>query len=294
MRIAANGLSFEVDDQGLPGGEPLLLIMGLGMQLVAWPEPFVQQLVARGFRVIRLDNRDIGLSQHLDHLGMPNMPLAMLRWAMHLPVRSPYALADMAADAVAVVDALGLPSVHVCGASMGGMIAQHVAARHPERVRSLTLMMTTSGARHLPRATRRVQRALLQRPDGRHRDDVLNHLERLWGLIGSPEHRPTPEQLRTRLSGFVERSWHPAGAARQLLAIVADGDRTPLLGRIRTPTHVIHGRADPLVPPQGGEHLARHIAGATLDLVPGMGHDLPEPLLPRFVDGITTVARRVT
>ena len=164
MRVVANGIAIEVDDQGLPDGEPLLLIMGLGMQLTGWPDELVQLLVSRGFRVLRFDNRDIGLSQYFDHLGLPNLALAGIRYSLRLPVRAPYGIADMASDASGVLDAMGIARAHVCGASMGGMIAQHLAARHPDRVKSLTLMMTTSSARRLPQPSLRVRRALISRP----------------------------------------------------------------------------------------------------------------------------------
>lgn len=286
MLVSANGLQIEIDDRGPPGGEPLLLIMGLGMQLVAWPDEFVDALVARGFRVIRLDNRDAGLSQGFDHLGVPNLAVAALRYLLRLPVRAPYGLADMAADAVGVLDALGIAQAHVCGASMGGMIAQHVAARHPQRVKRLTLMMTTSGSRRLPQPRAHVRRALLSRPDGSDPQAVVTHLQKLLTLIGSPGYRPDPAQMRARLEASVARAWRPAGTARQLCAIVADGDRTPLLHHITAPTTVIHGRDDPLVPAACGEDLAHRIAGARLDLVPGMGHDLPLALVPHFADAI--------
>jgi pimeloyl-ACP methyl ester carboxylesterase len=205
---------------------------------------------------------------------------------VRLRVKSPYSLADMAADTLGVLDALGVARAHVCGASMGGMIAQHLAARHPDRVASLTLMMTTSGARSLPQPRAHIRRALLVRPSGHDREAVVSHLERLLHLIGSPSYRPDPTQQRQRLRASVERAWRPAGTARQLCAVVADGDRTPMLQHIQAPTLVIHGRDDPLVPVACGEHLARHIGGAAVDLVPGMGHDLPMPLLPRFAEGI--------
>jgi len=292
MKISANGIAIEVDDQGPANGEPLLLIMGLGMQLVAWPDELVQMLVSRGFRVIRFDNRDIGLSQHFDPLGVPSMAWAGMRWALHLPVHSPYTLGDMAADALGVLDALGLQSAHVCGASMGGMIAQHLAAEHPQRLRSLTLMMTTSGARGLPQPSAAVRRALIRRPAGADPALVAEHLQWLLGIIGSPAYRPDPEWLRRRLLQSVQRSWHPAGTARQLLAVIADGDRTPLLARIQAPTRVVHGRDDPLVPVAAGLELARSIGAAVPDIVPGMGHDLPLQLLPHFATGIAENAAR--
>ncbi len=292
MQIASNGIHIEVDDQGPANAEPLLLIMGLGMQLIGWPEELVQLLVSRGFRVIRIDNRDAGLSKSFDHLGVPNLGLAALRHLVHLPVRSLYSVGDMAADALGVLDALGLQRVHVCGASMGGMIAQHLAARHPDRVKSLTLMMTTTGARRLPQASWAVQKVLLSRPDGSNPDAVVAHLEKVLRLIGSPTFPAEPQRLRQRLQASVARAWRPAGTARQLAAIVADGDRSALVARIQSPTCVIHGQVDPLVPVGAGHDLVARIPGATLDIVPGMGHDLPVQLLPRFADNIAQVARR--
>ncbi|MDP3224459.1 MAG: alpha/beta fold hydrolase [Rubrivivax sp.] len=292
MQIVANGIAIELDDQGPASADPLVLIMGLGMQLVAWPDTLVQLLVSRGFRVIRFDNRDVGLSQGFDHLGVPNLALAALRHTFHLPVRSPYSLRDMAADTAGVLDALGLQRAHVCGASMGGMIAQHLAAEHPQRVKSLSLMMTTTGARHLPQASWRVQRALLSRPDSRDTAAVVKHLQKVMTLIGSPAYPADPDSLQRRLQATVARAWRPAGTARQLAAVAADGDRSAMLSRIQAPTAVIHGQADPLVPVAAGLDLAARIAGARSDIVPGMGHDLPDQLLSRFADTIAENARR--
>ena len=292
MRVPANGIEIEVDDQGPPGGEPLLLIMGLGMQLIAWPEDLVQDLVRRGFRVLRIDNRDAGLSSGFDHLGKPHLATTMLRYFMHLPVHAPYRIADMAADALGVLDALGLAKVHVCGASMGGMIAQHLAARHPQRIRSLTLMMTTSGARTLPQPRPAIRRALISRPDGSDPEAVVRHLERVMSLIGSPAFPPEPEALRERLRRSVRRAWRPAGTARQIIAVVADGDRSALLPRIAAPARVIHGEADPLVLVAAGRDLVARIAGAEGEFIPGMGHDLPVQLLPRFAESIAQNAAR--
>jgi pimeloyl-ACP methyl ester carboxylesterase len=293
MQIVANGLGIEVDDQGPASGEPILLIMGLGMQLIAWPQELVQLLVSRGFRVLRMDNRDIGLSQGFDHLGKPPVAWAMLQYALHLPVPTAYTLSDMAKDAVGVLDALGIRRAHLCGASMGGMVAQHLAAAHGDRVKSLSLIMTTSGARHLPQPSFKVRAALLKRrPSAKQPEALLNHLGQLMTLIGSPAHPAHPAELRSRLRAAVERAWRPAGSARQLIAIAADGDRTPMLSRISTPTHIIHGEADPLVPVAAGHDLAARILGATADFIPGMGHDLPAALLARMADGIARLARR--
>ena len=292
MRVSVRGVGIEVDDQGPASGDPLLLIMGLGMQLTGWPDDLVQLLVSRGFRVIRLDNRDAGLSQSFDEHGVPSLMWAMLRFAMHLPLSSPYRVRDMADDAVGVLDALNLPRAHVCGASMGGMIAQHMAAAHPQRVKSLTLMMTTTGARGLPQASLDVRRALIARPKGHGPEAAARHLQEIMELIGSPAYRDDPARVYARVLASVQRSYRPAGTARQLLAIAADGDRTPLLGTLRPPTHVIHGAVDPLVPVAAGRDLGARIPGATLDVIDGMGHDLPKELWPRFAAGIAGAAAR--
>jgi pimeloyl-ACP methyl ester carboxylesterase len=289
--VDAGGTAIAIDDQGPVDGEPLVMIMGLGMQLVAWPDEMVRGLAARGFRVIRFDNRDAGLSEGFDALGVPHLGWAALRYALHLPVHAPYRLADLAADTVGVLDALGLRQAHVCGASMGGMVAQHMAAAHPQRVKSLTLMMTTSGARHLAGPSLRVRRALLQ-PAGATLEARVEHVVQLFALIGSPAYPAEPGELRRRVEAALRRAWRPAGLARQLAAIVADGDRSMLAARIAAPTHIIHGAADPLVPPPAARDLHARITGSTLDVIDGMGHDLPAPLVPRFVEGIAGVAAR--
>jgi pimeloyl-ACP methyl ester carboxylesterase len=290
MKISSNGLQIEIDVQGSPEAEPLLLIMGLGMPLVGWPEDLVTDLVRRGFRVIRLDNRDVGLSQGFESSGAPNLMSASLRYMLRLRVPSAYRLADMAKDALGVLDALGVPRAHVCGASMGGMIAQHLAADHPERVKSLTLLMTTSGSRQLPQARMAVRQALLKRPRSRAVPDVVAHLEGLMQVIGSPLYRPDPALQRHRLEAMVRRAWRPDGTARQLLAVAADGDRSAMLGRIRAPTLIIHGQADPLVPVAAAHDLQHKIAGATVDIISGMGHDLPAALLTRLAADIAANA----
>ncbi len=292
MQLSANGIRLEVEDHGPPHGEPLLLVMGLGMQLLGWHEDLVGLLVGRGFRVIRFDNRDIGLSQRFDEHGVPNLALDSLRYALGLRVRSPYTLQDMAADALGILDALGIASAHICGASMGGMIAQRMAAIAPGRVRSLTLMMTSSGARRLPGPTLKVRSAMISRPSSQTVEGIVEHYVRLYALIGSPAYPSPPAWLRERFTTSVKRSYRPAGTARQMVAIAADGDRSPVLGSIRVPTRIIHGRADPLVPVAAGHDLKAKIRAAQIDIVEGMGHDLPTPLYPRFVDGIAAAAGR--
>ena len=292
MQLRANGVSLEVEEHGSPAGEPLLLVMGLGMQLLGWHEGLVRLLVERGFRVLRFDNRDSGLSDGFDHLGAPNLVLESMRHALGLRIESPYTLAAMAADALGILDALGIASAHVCGASMGGMIAQHMARIAPERVRSLTLMMTSSGARHLPAPSLRVRSALIARPASNTVAGIVEHYVKLYALIGSPAYPSSPPALRERFELSVRRAYRPTGTARQMVAIAADGDRSPMLGAIRSPTLVVHGKADPLVPLAAGRDVGAKIPGATIDVVEGMGHDLPPPLWPRFVDDIAAVAGR--
>jgi pimeloyl-ACP methyl ester carboxylesterase len=291
MRIQANGIAIEVDDAGSPNDPAVLLIMGLGMQLTAWPQPLVDDLVRRGRRVVRLDNRDAGLTQSFEAHGTPNVVWAALRHALGLPINAPYRIADMAADAVGVLDALGIDQAHVVGASMGGMIAQHIAAKHAARVSRLTLLMTTPGARHLPQASPKVRAALLDRRGASAKDIevIIERYVRLFGLIGSPAFPPDPALLRERLRASIERAHQPTGVVRQLVAVAADGDRSALVRGILAPTHIIHGKADPLIPLAAGQALHQLIPGATLDEIEGMGHDLPRELWPRFAEAFSRV-----
>lgn len=296
MLVSANGVRIEVDIQGPADGEPLLLIMGLGMQLVAWPDGFVDELVARGFRVIRFDNRDVGLSQSFDQLGMPSIPLTALLHTLRLPIRPPYQLSDLARDAVGVMDALGIQRAHVCGASMGGMVAQHLGFAHGQRLKSLTLMMTSSGHRGLPKESLKVRRVLLSRPrpgatPDQKLDNILDHFVRLYGVIGSPGYPTDPGALRERIALGVKRAYRPQAAARQIVAIAADAHRAERLPRITTPSLVIHGQDDALIPVAAAHDLARRIPGSRLEIIPGWGHDLPEPLWPRLAGAIDALAR---
>jgi pimeloyl-ACP methyl ester carboxylesterase len=283
VKVRANGLDFEVEENGPAGGPPVLLVMGLGMQLIAWPEPFVAALAAEGYRVLRFDNRDIGLSAHLDHLGVPNILWESLKLRLGLPVRSPYRLEDLARDGIALLDALEIEQAHVVGVSMGGMVAQRMAIAAPQRLRTLTSIMSSSGARRLPGPTSTVQRAMLARPRGPGEDAIVDHAVKLFRLIGSPGY-PIPEpELRERVASAVRRSHHPAGSLRQLTAIVADVNRADELAAVRVPTLVLHGEDDPLVPLACGADTARRIPGARLVTVPGMGHDLPTGVVERLL-----------
>jgi len=293
-QIVANGLKFEVESLGRPDDPAVLLIMGLGMQLTSWPMEFCQALLAAGFRVIRFDNRDIGLSEKIAAQHRDNIAVAALRYALRLPVQSAYKVEDMAADAVAILDALGIRAAHLVGASMGGMIAQCIAATHPERCLSLTSIMSTSGSRRLPRASLRVTRHSLARPaSNAPLERIVEHYVKLFQVIGSPGF-PTPvEDLRTRMAANLKRSYHPRGTERQLLAIIASGDRSASLRKIRAPTLVIHGDCDPLVPVAHGKDCAAKIPDAKLEIVPGMGHDLAPGLLPILIDSLLAHLRAV-
>ena len=279
-----NGVKIAFEISGDPTGPPLLLIMGLGMQLTGWPDDFVEGLVALGFHVVRFDNRDIGLSDKFDHAGTPNLPLAFLKTLVRWPLKSAYTLEDMAGDAAGVLDALGIARAHVVGASMGGMIAQVLAARHPERVLSLTSIMSSSGRRGLPGPTRAARAVLFQRPkDPGDFDSLVTHGANVFRVIGSPAY-PTPDKvLRARVGAQIRRNVCPGGVIRQMVAIAASGDRSKLLAAIRVPTLVIHGAADPLVPLACGQDTARQVCGARLEVIEGMGHDLPSQLIERLV-----------
>jgi pimeloyl-ACP methyl ester carboxylesterase len=274
-------IAYEVE--GPIGGEPLLLIMGLGLQMLFWPESFRRMLVERGFRVARFDNRDVGASTHLRWLGMPS-PLVFVtrRWGG-------YSLADMAEDAVAVLDDLGWDSAHVVGVSLGGMIAQTLACRHPGHVRSLTSLSSTPAA-HVGRAHPRAL-ALLGTLPARSRDGSARLLTHVFRVIGSPGYPRDEEWLAEVARRSFDRGHDPDGVRRQLAAIIAAPDRRAALHRLRMPVLVVHGGADPLIRPSGGRATAGVIAGAKFVLYPGMGHDLPAALQPAIVQEIVEVSR---
>jgi pimeloyl-ACP methyl ester carboxylesterase len=288
MRLRANGIAIEVEDTGAGGaqaGRPVvLLIMGLGMQLVAWPPAMVQSLVDAGYRVVRFDNRDIGLSQHFDELGVPNLMWEALKHRVGLPVKAPYGVQDLAADAIGVLDALGIDRAHVMGVSMGGMIAQRVALAAPQRVSSLASVMSSSGARYLPGPKPAVLQALFSRPASNSEPDVIDHYVRLFRVIGSPGFPLDEPQLRERIATGVRRNFHPAGTLRQMAAIASDARRAEDLLRLRVPTLVIHGEDDPLVPIACGQDTARRIRDARFVPVRGMGHDLPPGVVQRILE----------
>lgn len=293
-QTSANGVSITYEDKGPREAPVILLVMGLGGQLTLWPDEFVEALNAHGFRTIRYDNRDVGLSTRFDTAGVPNLKWMFVKAAIGLPVRPAYTLADMAADGMALLDHLGIKRAHVVGASMGGMISQHIAARYPDRVLSLTSIMSTTGNRRLPRANREAMQVLANRPMSGDKEDLIAYSVRAARVIGSPGYPAIEERLQRRVRSDFERGWYPQGVARQMAAIVADGDRRAMLKDIKAPTLVIHGEADPLVPIAGGRDTAENIAGARLLTIPGMGHDLPLALVDTLADAIAEHAQSVT
>ncbi|MBC7608235.1 MAG: alpha/beta hydrolase [Polaromonas sp.] len=285
MKIRANKIEIEVEDSApnAPHLPVVLLIMGLGMQLIAWPPAMVQGLVDAGYRVVRFDNRDIGLSQHFDALGMPNLLWEGIKYKLGWRSKPAYTVQDMALDALGVLDALHVDKAHIVGVSMGGMIAQRVALAAPARVLSLVSIMSSSGARGLPAATPAVTRQLLSRPAGKGKQAAIDHSVKLFKAIGSPGFPATDAYLRERVTAAFERNFHPQGIARQMVSIIADSNRAVELAELKLPTLVIHGNADPLVPFACGEDTARRIPGAQLAAVEGMGHDLPPGVVERLL-----------
>jgi pimeloyl-ACP methyl ester carboxylesterase len=296
MKLTANGIQIEAEDTGGEGRPAVLLIMGLGMQLIGWPAQLVQALVDAGFRVIRHDNRDIGLSQGFDEAGTGNLLWQSIRQRVGLPVRSAYSLQDMADDALGVLDALGIERAHIVGASMGGMIAQRLAARAPQRMASLVSIMSSSGARNLPGPRPDVAAALIRRPPGRTEAALIAHGLGFARLIASPAYPEDDQAVSERLARAMRRAYRPAGVVRQILAIGADRSRAEVLGRIASPALVLHGEADPLVPIVCGQDTARRIRDARFVGIPGMGHDLPpqvvDILLQHMIPFMQTVEQR--
>lgn len=292
-KIRVDDISLEYEDFGNPDDPCVLLIMGLGTQMTAWPITFCEALVAKGFRVIRYDNRDIGLSSRLDHLRTPNIPFVIGLRMLRLPAPVPYSLKSMADDAIGLLDALEIPSAHVVGASMGGMIAQLLAGHYPERTLSLTSIMSTTGHRSLPPAEPEAMKALMMQPDDpTDMESVFQRNMKVRRVLESPAYRQSDEALSEIVRNALQRGgYNPSGVARQLGAIVAAGDRRKLLKSVACPALVIHGEDDLLVKLECGVDTAQHLRSARLVKVPGMGHDIPEPLTPKWADMIHGLAQ---
>jgi pimeloyl-ACP methyl ester carboxylesterase len=283
----ANGIELCYQEMGDPDGEPLLLVMGLATQMIAWDEEFCGMLVERGFRVVRFDNRDIGRSTRIRSAGVPGkIDLVLGRRGT-----APYLLRDMAADTFGLMDHLGIDSAHLVGASMGGMIAQSAAIEQPRRVRSLTSIMSTTGSRRVGHPSYRTLGLLLGKPP-REREAAIDRVVKTFRTIGSPGYPFEEERIREIAGRSFDRGHSEAGIARQLHAISASGDRTPALRKLDLPALVIHGKNDLLVNPSGGRATAKAIPGARLKMIDGMGHDLPRPLWPEFVEEIAANAAR--
>ena len=285
--VTANGLKLAYDEFGEADRPVVLLIMGLGTQMIAWPEPFCQGLADHGYRVIRFDNRDIGLSEKIRTRARMSIPRLLIRKKLGWPISTPYCLTDMAKDTIGILDSLDIESAHIVGASMGGMIAQIMAAEYQKRCRSLTSIMSTTGNPSLPTADWRVSKVMMMRPRGKDEASLVAHGMKIWRTISSPAYPPTDDELRSKVTRAVRRSYYPRGYMNQLAAIIKNGDRRPILGNVTAPTLCIHGKADRLVPVEGGMDTAKHIAGAKLHLIDGMGHDFPNELLPKFVQSIS-------
>lgn len=294
--ITANGIEIEYETLGDPAHPPLLLVMGLGANMRLWPPSLCAKLVEAGYHVIRFDNRDAGRSTQLDHLGVPNVAKEAIKFMLRIPVRSPYSLDDMARDTAALIDALGLGKVHLVGASMGGMISQNVAAMFPEKIATLTSIMSTTGSRKLPGPEGRAKRALLAKPAKRGDfEGAVRRLMMLLRVIGSRTHPAPEEELRALCDAHVAQGYNPAAVARQLVAIAAAADRSRIVRSIKVPTLVIHGDEDPLLRPACGAHTAQMIREGGGDVkhvvMKGMGHDFPVPLRDETVARIAAHAR---
>jgi len=279
------GISLTYEEIGDESADPILLVAGLGQQLPSWPTAFCESLAERGHRVVRFDNRDAGSSTHMTY--RPPSPTATL---LHRWPPEQYDLSDMAADAVGLLDAIGCETAHLVGVSMGGMIAQTIAARYPERVRTLTSIMSTTGSRRVGRPALSTWRRMSGRP-AQTRQEAADQAVRMFRHIGSRGFPFDETWVRDRAGAAWDRNSSAAGAGRQLAAIIRSGDRTPLLRAITAPTLVIHGDRDRMVHPTGGAATVRAIAGARLETIAGMGHDLPKDAWPTLVDLIDANTR---
>ncbi|MFB4394872.1 MULTISPECIES: alpha/beta fold hydrolase [unclassified Pseudomonas] len=276
QRAELGDVSLVYQSVGAPNDPALLLVMGLGGQLIHWPDDVVEAMCRQGFRVIRYDNRDVGLSRWNQPPASANLAIELLRYKLGLSVAAPYTLTDMADDSLRLMDALGVEQFHVLGVSMGGMIAQHLASMAPQRVRSLTLVMTSSGAAGLPAPSPALVQ-LLARRGAPSRELALEQQADLLSALGSPEVRDDRAVLLQQAAMAYDRAFNPDGVKRQIMAILAEPSRVAMLNELRVPTLVVHGTADPLLPVMHGVHLAAHIQGSQLRLIPGLAHRFQEP-----------------
>jgi pimeloyl-ACP methyl ester carboxylesterase len=288
--LISNGLRLAYQDFGKPEDPVILLVAGLNNQMVRWPLVLIDLLVNQGYRVIRFDNRDIGLSEKMEGASAPKIYRLLLKYYLKVPVSAPYSLDDMAQDTLGVLDALEIERAHIVGMSMGGMISQLVAAYFPQRILSLTSLMSTSGEWGKGVASLKVSRQMLK-PTSKDRTALDNGVD-TWRLIGSPGYPLTEGQIRAILSAEYKRSSNPAGYLRQIAAVRTAPGRGSLLRQLKMPVLVIHGREDLLVPVSGALDTVKYVPQATLKIFDGMGHDLPTKLLPEFADLIIENALR--
>jgi pimeloyl-ACP methyl ester carboxylesterase len=279
--VSANGIQIEYDTFGDDSSPALLLIIGAGGQMIYWEFEFCESLAKRGLFVIRFDNRDAGLSTKFDEAGIPDMMAAM----EGKPVAAAYSLDDMAADAVGLLDALGIQKAHICGASMGGMIAQIISYRYPERVLSLTSIMSSTGNPELPQMKPEVLAAVFK-PVPAEREAYIEHNVNLWRMLWSPGFPFDEKRLRRVLAEGYDRSYYPPGMIRQSLAVLKNGYRKSLIASIKAPTLIIHGDEDPLMSVEGGKEISQLIPSAKLLIINGMGHDMPKEVWSQITDAI--------
>jgi len=293
-RVTANGIQIEYETFGDPSGRPLLLIIGLGGQMIHWDDDLCQDLAKRGHYVIRFDNRDVGLSTKFDEAGVPNLLETFGKIMQGEKIKPPYTLDDMADDAVGLLDALGIRKAHICGMSMGGMIAQTIAIRHLSRVLSLISIYSTTGNPEVPQPKPEVI-GLLITPPPAEREAFIEHMLGLFKTIAGPGFAVDEKWTRKIMAGSYDRCFYPQGMARQLVAILTHGNRGPALASVKVPTLVVHGTSDPLVPVEGGKDTAKAVPGAQLMLIEGMGHDLPHGgAWPRIVEAIAAHTSKTT
>jgi pimeloyl-ACP methyl ester carboxylesterase len=290
-RATANGIEIEYETFGNRKDPALLLIMGLGAQLTLWPETLCQGLAGQGFFVVRYDNRDVGLSTDFDRWGAPDLMSAFAKLIKGEKVETRYLLADMAADATGLLDALEIDRAHMVGASMGGMIAQLIAATCPQRTRSLVSVMSTSGRPGLPIGKPEAVAMLSAQPEGTAREQLIAHAMKLRSVISGPGYRTDPAAMRALVERNIDRRYYPAGAARHYLAVMASGPRVELLKTVKVPTLVLHGEDDPLLPVECGRDVAALVPGAKIETFPGWGHDVPEAMVPKLVSSISTFCK---
>jgi pimeloyl-ACP methyl ester carboxylesterase len=290
--ISANGIQIEYETFGNDSCPPLLLIMGLGAQMIFWPDEFCEMLANGGHYVIRFDNRDVGLSSKFEEAGVPDIMEVMSSVLQGEKVKTPYSLDDMADDAIGLLDSLDIETAHICGLSMGGMIAQVVAYRYPSRVLSLFSIMSTTGNPELPQGTPEAL-AVLFSPVPEEREENIEYNVKVQQTIGSPGFPFDEDWIREVTARCYDRCFCPEGAARQTAAIIAHGNRKPSVATITVPTLVIHGSEDPLVPVEAAKDTAESIPGAELLIIDGMGHDLPREVWPQLVDVIAAHTQKV-